>query len=238
MMVAPTAMPGWTVEVLGDDIAWLRIVDGRLRAINPENGFFGVAPGTGPASNPMALASCARDSIFTNVAIDPVTQDVWWAGIGGPHTLPPPRLVSWLRRDWSAAAPHTGSAEDTAHPNSRFTAPAVNCPSLAADWESPEGAPIDAIIFGGRRSETVPLVAQSRSWGGCCERAARAARAKARARPQRNATRRGAARLRARAHDSGRPSPSHVRSARRAAGRDALERADRRRRGCARRGAL
>jgi phosphoenolpyruvate carboxykinase (GTP) len=164
MMVAPTAMPGWSVEVLGDDIAWLRIVDGRLRAINPENGFFGVAPGTGPASNPMALASCARDSLFTNVAIDPVTQDVWWAGIGGPHTLPPTRLVSWLRRDWSAAAPHTGSAEDTAHPNSRFTAPAVNCPSLAAEWESPEGAPIDAIIFGGRRSETVPLVAQSRSW--------------------------------------------------------------------------
>jgi phosphoenolpyruvate carboxykinase (GTP) len=162
-MMLPT-MPGWKVEVLGDDISWLRIVNGRLRAINPENGFFGVAPGTGPATNAMALASCARDTLFTNVAIDPTTQDVWWPGIDAAGQLPPPHLVTWLRRDWFASAPHTGSVDDTVHANSRFTAPAANCPSLADEWQSPEGVPVDAIIFGGRRSETVPLVAQSRSW--------------------------------------------------------------------------
>ena len=160
-MMQPS-LPGWSVEVCGDDIAWLRVVDGRLRAINPENGFFGVAPGTGPATNPMALAACSSDALFTNVAIDPDTQDVWWPEIDGPGKLPPARLVTWLKRDWTASSGE--SEESTVHPNSRFTAPAANCPSLAAEWQDPRGVPVDAIVFGGRRSETVPLVAQSRSW--------------------------------------------------------------------------
>ena len=153
---------GWRVELCGDDIAWLRIgADGRLWASNPENGIFGVAPGTSRATNPAAVAACSSDSLFTNVALDTDTNDVWWKGLGSP----PPHLVSWLKRDWHEAL--AGSAEqpeDAAQANSRFTAPLTNCPNLAKEYDSPLGVPISAIIFGGRRAQTVPLVSQARSW--------------------------------------------------------------------------
>lgn len=156
MAMMDPKLPGWKVECVGDDIAWMKIgADGRLRAINPEAGFFGVAPGTSRQSNPHCMDMLNKDTIFTNVAIKE-DGDVWWEGM---TESPPERAVSWKRTEWT---PSMGV--DAAHPNSRFTVAATQCPVLDPDWESPEGVPIDAIIFGGRRSATVPLVYQSRDW--------------------------------------------------------------------------
>ncbi len=148
---------GYKVETVGDDIAWIRIGrDGRLWAVNPENGFFGVAPGTNEKSNPNALAATRQGTIFTNVAIDPADNTVWWEGL---TKKAPDRLIDWLGHDWT---PDSGTK--AAHPNSRFTAPATGCPCLSPEFDSKEGVPLDAIIFGGRRATTTPLVYQSRDW--------------------------------------------------------------------------
>ncbi len=148
---------GYRVECVGDDIAWIRVgADGRLWAVNPENGFFGVAPGTNEKSNPNALAATRQGTIFTNVAIDPSDNTVWWEGL---TKQPPEKLIDWLGNDWT---PQSGVK--AAHPNSRFTAPASGCPCLSPAFNSKEGVPLDAIIFGGRRATTTPLVYQSRDW--------------------------------------------------------------------------
>ena len=148
---------GYKVETVGDDIAWIRVgEDGRLWAVNPENGFFGVAPGTNDHSNPNALAATRKGTIFTNVAIDPSDNTVWWEGL---TKQPPEHLIDWLGHDWT---PESGVK--AAHPNSRFTAPAVNCPCISPEFNSKTGVPLDAIIFGGRRATTTPLVYQSRDW--------------------------------------------------------------------------
>ena len=148
---------GYKVECVGDDIAWIRVgEDGRLWAVNPENGFFGVAPGTNEKSNPNALAATRKNTIFTNVAINPADNTVWWEGLTKPA---PDKLIDWLGKDWTPA-----SGTKAAHPNSRFTAPAVNCPCLSDAFNSKEGVPLDAIVFGGRRATTTPLVYQSRDW--------------------------------------------------------------------------
>jgi len=154
-MLEPT-VPGWTAETIGDDIAWMRIgPDGRLRAINPEAGFFGVAPGTGVETNPTAVAMVASDTIFTNVAMTE-DGDVWWEGL---TPQPPARLTDWRGEPWTPS-----SGRPAAHPNARFTVRAERAPSIAADWDDPEGVPIDAIFFGGRRATNVPLVTQARDW--------------------------------------------------------------------------
>lgn len=148
---------GYKVECVGDDIAWIRVgEDGRLWAVNPENGFFGVAPGTNEKSNPNALAATQKGTIFTNVAINPADNTVWWEGLTKPA---PEKLIDWLGNDWT---PESGVK--AAHPNSRFTAPAVNCPCLSPEFNSKTGVPLDAIVFGGRRATTTPLVYQSRDW--------------------------------------------------------------------------
>ncbi len=149
---------GYKVWCVGDDIAWLRIgKDGRLWAVNPENGFFGVAPGTNEKSNPNALAATKRDTIFTNVAHNLDDNTVWWEGLDGN---PPENAVDWKGNPWHAST----AMEKAAHPNSRFTAPAKNCPCVSPKFDDPEGVPISAMIFGGRRAKTAPLVYQSRSW--------------------------------------------------------------------------
>jgi phosphoenolpyruvate carboxykinase (GTP) len=150
------ALPGWTVRCLGDDIAWLHIgADGRLRAVNPEAGFFGVLPGTSPRSNPAAITTIARDTIFTNVALT-AEGDVWWEGLSDS---PPPGLTDWQGRPWSAAL-----GTPAAHPNARFTVAAARCPVIDGRWDDPEGVPISAILFGGRRPGVIPLVNQAFSW--------------------------------------------------------------------------
>ena len=149
---------GYKVWTVGDDIAWMRIgPDGRLWAINPENGFFGVAPGTNEKSNPNALATTRKGTIFTNVAHNLDDNTVWWEGL---DKNPPKHAVDWMGRPWDG----TTSKEKGAHPNSRFTAPAINCPCISDKFNDPQGVPISAIIFGGRRAKTAPLVYQARDW--------------------------------------------------------------------------
>jgi len=154
-MLTPT-IPGWKIECVGDDIAWMRFgEDGRLYAINPENGFFGVAPGTSVQSNPNAMETIKKNTIYTNVALTE-DKDVWWEGM---TPSPPERLLSWKRVAWSK-----GVKEPAAHPNSRFTAPAKQCPIASASMDDPRGVPIEGIIFGGRRATLAPLVCESFDW--------------------------------------------------------------------------